>query len=140
MRMGRWVDFDKTYHTMDLSFMESVWWVFSQLFAKGLIYEGFKVMPFSAKLGTPLSQFEANLNYRDVDDPSLTVTFPLEGQPDLAFLAWTTTPWTLPSNLALAVGPKIAYVRVRDQKTQMQLYSLSRSPFSIFQRSRPIHC
>ncbi|MGE3534805.1 MAG: class I tRNA ligase family protein, partial [Parachlamydiales bacterium] len=62
-RMGRWVSFENTYHTMDLSFMESVWWAFGQLYEKGLVYEGFKVMPFSAKLGTPLSNFEANLNY-----------------------------------------------------------------------------
>lgn len=113
--MGRWVDFEKTYKTMDPSFMESVWWVFYELYAKGLVYEGFKVMPFSAKLGTPISNFEANLNYRDVDDPSLTVTFPLESDPQVAFLAWTTTPWTLPSNLALAVGPDIDYVKVREK-------------------------
>ena len=74
-RMGRWVDFDQTYRTMDLTFMESVWWVFKQLYDKGLVYEGFKVMPFSTKLGTPLSNFEANLNYKDVDDPSITVAF-----------------------------------------------------------------
>lgn len=112
-RMGRWVDFDKTYKTMDPSFMESVWWAFYELYAKGLVYEGFKVMPFSAKLGTPLSNFEANLNYQDVDDPSLTVTFPLASDPSTALLAWTTTPWTLPSNLAVAVGPDIDYVKVR---------------------------
>ena len=77
-RMGRWVDFAQTYRTMDLPFMESVWWVFKQLYEKGLVYEGYKVMPFSAKLGTPLSNFEAGENYKDVDDPSLTVAFPLE--------------------------------------------------------------
>ncbi len=112
-RMGRWVDFSQTYQTMDASFMESVWWVFSQLYAKGLVYEGFKVMPFSAKLGTPLSNFEANLNYRDVDDPSLTVMFPLTSDPQTALLIWTTTPWTLPSNLAVAVGPEIEYVKIK---------------------------
>jgi len=114
-RMGRWVDFDKTWKTMDPSFMESVWWAFSQLYAKGLVYEGFKVMPFSAKLGTPLSNFEANLNYKDVDDPSLTVVFPLVEDPNTALLAWTTTPWTLPSNLALAVHPEIDYVKVEKE-------------------------
>lgn len=112
-RMGRWVDFDRTYHTMDLTFMESVWWVFKQLYDRGLIYEGFKVMPFSVKLGTPLSNFEANLNYKDVDDPSLTVQFQSLDHPNTYFLAWTTTPWTLPSNLALMVGPGITYVKVR---------------------------
>lgn len=116
-RMGRWVDFDQTYHTMDRTYMESVWWVFSQLFAKGLVYEGFKVMPFSAKLGTPLSNFEANLNYRDVDDPSVTVCFQLASDPRVFFLAWTTTPWTLPSNLALAVGPELDYVKVWEEKS-----------------------
>lgn len=128
-RMGRWVDFEQTYHTMDPPFMESVWWAFSQLYAKGLVYEGFKVMPFSAKLGTPLSNFEANLNYRDVDDPSLTVAFTLVGQPDVAFLAWTTTPWTLPSNLALAVGPKIEYVRLLEKKSGRR-YILARGRVS----------
>ncbi len=112
-RMGRWVDFDETYHTMDKSFMESVWWVFGQLYEKGLVYEGFKVMPFSAKLGTPLSNFEANLNYREVDDPSLVVSFPLQDDPEVSLLAWTTTPWTLPSNLAVAVHPELDYVKIR---------------------------
>ena len=112
-RMGRWVDFTHVYRTMDLSFMESVWWVFKEIFEKGLVYEGFKVMPFSAKLGTPLSNFEANLNYKDVDDPSLTVQFQSLDDPNTYFLAWTTTPWTLPSNLALIVGPKVGYVKIR---------------------------
>jgi len=112
-RMGRWVDFRQTYKTMDKSFMESVWWVFGELYKKGLVYEGYKVMPFSARLGTPLSNFEANLNYRDVDDPSLTVTFPLEEEPDVSLVAWTTTPWTLPSNLAIAVHPELTYVKIR---------------------------
>ncbi len=116
-RMGRWVDFEKTYHTMDKSFMESVWWVFGQLHQKGLVYEGYKVMPFSAKLGTPLSNFEANLNYRDVDDPSLVVTFPLSDEPEVSLLAWTTTPWTLPSNLAVAVHPELDYVKIRDRES-----------------------
>ncbi len=125
-RMGRWVDFDKTYHTMDKSFMESVWWVFAQLYQKGLVYEGFKVMPFSAKLGTPLSNFEANLNYRDVDDPSLVITFPLIDDPEVSLLAWTTTPWTLPSNLAAAVHPELDYVKIRD-RTSGNLYILAQA-------------
>lgn len=112
-RMGRWVDFKNIYRTMDLPFMESVWWAFGQLWEKGLVYEGFKVMPFSMKLGTPLSNFEANLNYQDVDDPSLVVAFEVVGEKDTYFLAWTTTPWTLPSNLALMVGPEIDYVKVK---------------------------
>ena len=75
--MGRWVDFNDTYRTMDLSFMESVWWVFKQLYDKGMVYEGLKVMPFSAKLGTPLSNFEASENYKEIDDPSSHGRFPI---------------------------------------------------------------
>lgn len=112
-RMGRWVDFNDSFRTMDLTFMESVWWVFQQLYQKGLVYEGFKVMPFSMKLGTPVSNFEANLNYQEVDDPSLVISFELQTQPQTYFLAWTTTPWTLPSNLALMVGPDITYLKVQ---------------------------
>lgn len=119
-RMGRWVDFSKTWKTMDPPFMESVWWAFGQLFARGLVYEGFKVMPFSAKLGTPLSNFEANLNYKDVDDPSLYVKFPVVGNDNLFFLVWTTTPWTLPSNLALIVGPEIEYAYLKEHTTGHQ--------------------
>ncbi|MEM7175520.1 MAG: isoleucine--tRNA ligase [Chlamydiota bacterium] len=117
-RMGRWVDFEKTYKTMDRSFMESVWWVFKELWKKDLVYQGFKVMPFSAQLGTPLSNFEANLNYRDVDDPSIVVTLPLVDDPTTALLIWTTTPWTLPSNLAAVVNEKLEYVKVWDRKKE----------------------
>lgn len=113
-RMGRWVDFNNIYRTMDMPFMESVWWVFSQLYEKGLIYEGYKVMPYSAKLGTPLSNFEAGENYKDVDDPSLTVAFELFEEPNTFVLAWTTTPWTLISNLALMAGPAIEYVKIKE--------------------------
>ena len=133
-RMGRWVDFDKTYKTMDPPFMESVWWAFSQLYAKGLVYEGFKVMPFSAKLGTPLSNFEANLNYRDVDDPSLTVLFPLTSDPQTSLLVWTTTPWTLPSNLAVAVGPEIEYVKIQ-KKGDSRFFILAKSRLSAYFKS-----
>lgn len=111
-RMGRWVDFDATYRTMDRTFMESVWWVFKQLFDRGLVYRGYKVMPFSAKLGTPLSNFEAGENYKEVDDPSLTVAFELKDEPNTSLLIWTTTPWTLVSNLAVMAGPSIVYVKI----------------------------
>lgn len=118
-RMGRWVDFNNTYRTMDRSFMESVWWVFKQLYQeKGLVYEGLKVMPFSAKLGTPLSNFEASENYREVDDPSLTVAFQSRDESNTYFLVWTTTPWTLVSNLALMVGPLIEYVEIMDHESK----------------------
>ncbi len=111
-RMGRWVDFSNTYKTMDVTFMESVWWVFKQLYAKGLVYQGFKVMPYSAKLGTPLSNFEAGENYREVDDPSLTVSFKLRDE-DAELLIWTTTPWTLISNLAVMAHPEMEYVKIQ---------------------------
>lgn len=116
-RMGRWVCFENTYHTMDLSFMESVWWVFGQLYEKGLVYEGFKVMPFSARLGTPLSNFEANLNYKEVDDPSLTVKMELADEPGTYLLVWTTTPWTLPSNLAVMAKKEMEYVKIKELKS-----------------------
>ena len=113
-RTGRWVDFSKTYHTMDLSFMESVWWVFKELYNKGLVYEGYRVMPYSWKLGTPLSNFEAGENYKETDDPSVVLTFPLLDEENVSLLAWTTTPWTLISNLAVIAGPNIDYVMVQD--------------------------
>jgi isoleucyl-tRNA synthetase len=116
-RVGRWVDMENPYFTMDVTFMQSVWWVFSQLYKKGLVYEGYKVVPYSVGISTPLSNFEANLNYKMVQDPALTVTFPVKGQKDTFFLAWTTTPWTLPSNLALAVGSDIDYVKAREIAT-----------------------
>lgn len=111
-RLGRFVDFDNDYKTMDLPFMESVWWAFGELWKKGLIYQGFRVMPFSWRLSTPLSNFESNLDYRDVQDPAITITFPLKDESDTLLLGWTTTPWTLPANLAVAVGADITYVKV----------------------------
>lgn len=117
-RLGRWIDFDNDYKTLDTSFMESIWWVFKTLFEKGLVYKGFRVMPFSTGCTTPLSNFEAGLNYKDVDDPAVTVSFPIVGAEEPAsFLAWTTTPWTLPSNLALCVNSNLDYVYVRDDRT-----------------------
>lgn len=116
-RIGRWVDMDRPYLTLEKSFMESVWWGFSQLWKKGLIYEGYKVMPYSLATATPLSNFEANLNYKEVQDPALTVAFPLAKDPDCAFLAWTTTPWTLPANLGLAVHPELTYLCVREKSS-----------------------
>ncbi|HUS66371.1 MAG TPA: isoleucine--tRNA ligase, partial [Kofleriaceae bacterium] len=117
-RIGRWVDMEKPYFTMDPSFMESVWWVFRQLWDKGLVYEGYKVVPYSTGVSTVLSNFEANQNYKDVQDPGITVAFRARGDAEGArFLAFTTTPWTLPSNLALAVGRDLDYTRLREVKT-----------------------
>ena len=114
-RMGRWVDFDDDYKTMDLDYMESIWWVFKQLWEAGYVYEGYYILPYSPALATPLSNFEVNLGgYHDVTDPAITVRFELVDEPGTYILAWTTTPWTLPSNLGVAVGPDIDYVKVKD--------------------------
>ncbi|HPN84192.1 MAG TPA: isoleucine--tRNA ligase [Victivallales bacterium] len=114
-RMGRWVDFGRGYKTMDINYMESIWWVFKQLWDKGLIYEGFKVLPYCPRCSTPLSNFEANQGYKEVEDPAITIKFSDSERKGLSYLAWTTTPWTLPSNLALAVGPEIDYVEIEDK-------------------------
>lgn len=116
-RLGRWIDFDNDYKTMDYQFMESVWWVFKQIFDKNLVYKGCRVMPYSNKCNTVLSNFEANLNYQDISDPSIIISFPLVGEEDVSLLAWTTTPWTLPTNLALSVNPEFDYVKVKDLKS-----------------------
>ncbi len=123
-RLGRWVDHENCYRTMDTDFMESVWWVFKSLWDQGRIYEGFRVQPVSTSLGTPLSNFEVAQGPQERDpvskkdghkrrqDPSITVRFKLEDE-DAYVWAWTTTPWTLPSNLALAVNPEMDYVKIR---------------------------
>ena len=117
-RQARWVDFEDDYKTMDVSYMESVMWAFKRLWDKGLIYQAYRVMPYSWGAETPLSNFEIRLDdaTRPRQDPAITVAFdlePAEGDPGpLKILAWTTTPWTLPSNLALAVGPELEYAVV----------------------------
>ncbi len=116
-RQARWVDFEDDYRTMDLPYMESVLWAFKALHDKGLLYEGYRVLPYCWECETPLSNFETKMDdaYRDRQDPAITVRFRLrdglDGMP-VDVLAWTTTPWTLPSNLALAVGPEIDYALV----------------------------
>ncbi|WP_024655081.1 isoleucine--tRNA ligase [Borrelia hispanica] len=115
-RLGRWVDFENNYKTMDLTFMESVWWVFKTLYNKGLIYESYYVLPYSPKLATPLSNFEVNLGeYKEIHDPSLTIKFKIKDKNEY-LLAWTTTPWTLPTNLGIAVGKDIDYSKILDQE------------------------
>ncbi|CBJ31410.1 Isoleucyl-tRNA Synthetase [Ectocarpus siliculosus] len=121
-RLGRWIDFENDYKTMDPWFMESVWWVFKSLVEKNLVYRGYKVMPFSTACATPLSNFEAGLNYKDVQDPAVVVAFPLKDDPEVSLLAWTTTPWTLPSNLALCVNKAFDYVKLRDVKSGKVYY------------------
>jgi isoleucyl-tRNA synthetase len=118
-RQARWVDFENDYKTLDITFMESVLWAFSTLYNKGLAYEGYRVLPYCWRDQTPLSNHELRMDddvYKPRQDQSVTVTFPLHGekaeQADLVgvlALAWTTTPWTLPTNAALAVGPEISY-------------------------------
>ncbi len=108
-RQARWVDFANDYKTLDPDYMESVMWAFKTLHDKGLVYEGFRVLAYCFRCETPLSNTETRMDdvYRDRTDPALTVRFRLDTGEDIA--VWTTTPWTLPSNLALAVGPDIEY-------------------------------
>jgi len=107
---GRWVDMENNYTSMDSTFTESVWWGFKEFHKKGLVYESFKVMHVSPPLETPLSNFEVNQGYKDIVDISVTAEFELIDEPKTFVLAWTTTPWTLPGNVALAVGADIDYV------------------------------
>jgi isoleucyl-tRNA synthetase len=112
-RLGRWADMDNDYATMDDDYIESVWWVFSQLNEKGLVYQGFRSNPYCPRCATSLSNFEVNQNYKDnVSDPSVYVKFQLTQDPDTSLLAWTTTPWTLPANAALAVDAEADYVKI----------------------------
>ena len=120
-RIGRWIDFDNDYKTMDAWYMESVWWVFKQLWDKGLIYQGVKVVPVSTALGTPLANFEATSNYQDVQDPAITVLLKLADE-DAHLAIWTTTPWTVPSNLAVCVGDEIEYSLIVDEESGKQIY------------------
>ena len=113
-RIGRWVDFAGAYRTMDKDFMESVWWAFKQLYEAGKIYEGEKVLMYDTKFATPVSKAEVTMDndaYQTVTDPSVYVKFKLPDE-DVAVLAWTTTPWTLPANLMLAVNPDMTYCEV----------------------------
>ncbi len=111
-RIGRWADMERPYRTMDASFMESVWWVFKSIYDKGLVYEDYRSMHICPRCETTLSQQEVAEGYKDVKDIAVTVEFKLADDPNTAFLAWTTTPWTLPGNVALAVGPEIEYVTI----------------------------
>lgn len=112
-RMGRWVDMDHPYMTMDLDYMESIWWVFKQLWDKGLIYEGHKSMHICPRCETTLSQSEVSQGYKDIPDIAVVIKFELADEPNTYVLAWTTTPWTLPGNIALAVGKDMEYLKVK---------------------------
>ena len=112
-RMGFWVNMRDAYYTLDNAYIESVWWLLRQIWDKGLIYQGYKVVPYDPRIGATLSSHEVALGYQEVEDPSIVVRFRVEGEEHTSFLVWTTTPWTLPSNLALAVHPDVDYVHVR---------------------------
>ena len=132
-RQARWVDFENDYKTMDLTYMESVMWAFKQLWDQNLIYKAFRVMPYSWGAETPLSNFEIRLDdaTRPRQDPAITVWFELDAEGideadenmPIRLLAWTTTPWTLPSNLAVAVGPKVDYALIKTADAQWVLSS-----------------
>lgn len=116
-KMWRWIDMDNDYKTMDTDFMESVWWVFKSLYDKWYIYESQRVVPYCPRCSTPLSNFEVNQWYEDKQDKSITVKFKVLDSSNKYILAWTTTPWTLPANLWLAVWKDIEYSEVLDKKT-----------------------
>ncbi|KAI9798135.1 MAG: isoleucine--tRNA ligase, partial [Sarcosagium campestre] len=133
-RLGRWIDFDDDYKTMDTSFMESVWWIFKQLFDKDQVYRSYQVMPYSTALCTPLSNFEAQQNYKDAQDPAIVVSFPLVDDPTTSLLIWTTTPWTLPSNLAVAAHPDFEYIKIHDE-TSDKKYILLESGLGVLYKN-----
>lgn len=136
-RLGRWVDFKRDYKTMDATFMESVWWVLSELFKKNLIYQSVKVMPFSTALGTPLSNFEAGSNYQEVQDPSITILFPLRNSPNRILAAWTTTPWTLPSNLGLCINPELLYAEIVIESLPGKTFILAKDRLESYAKKFP---
>ncbi|MBN2198165.1 class I tRNA ligase family protein [Candidatus Wolfebacteria bacterium] len=112
-KIGRWADMKNAYKTMDADYTESILWVFKSLYEKGLVYEGYKPMHICPRCETTLSNFEVTLNYKDIEDLGVTAKFELEDEPGVFVLAWTTTAWTLPGNVALAVNPKIDYVKIK---------------------------
>ena len=112
-RIGFWIDTDDAYFTLDPNYIESVWWSLKQVWEKGLLVEGNRVVPYCTRCGTALSSHELALGYKDVVDPSVFVKFPLLDEPDVSLLAWTTMPWTLVPHAAIAVDPEVTYVRAR---------------------------
>jgi len=111
--VGFWADMDDPYITYDNNYIESVWWSLKQIWDKGLLYKGFKIVPYCPRCGTPLSSHEVAQGYKDVKEKSAIAKFKVVGTDNVYFLAWTTTPWTLPSNVALCVGPEYKYVKVK---------------------------
>jgi len=126
-RIGFWIDMKNAYITLSNEFIESVWWILKQLWNKGLIYKGYKSVPYCPRCGTPLSDHEVALGYKEVEDPSIYVLFPLKDEAEAYFLAWTTTPWTLPGNAALAIHPEVEYVMVEQTREgKAQRYILAK--------------
>ncbi|MBJ7354716.1 MAG: isoleucine--tRNA ligase [Thermoleophilaceae bacterium] len=112
-RIGFWIDLDDPYKTMSNEYVESVWWSLKEIDNKGLLYEGHRVVPYCPRCGTALSSHEVAQGYKDVEDPSVYVKLPVTGEPDTHLLVWTTTPWTLPGNVAVAVNPSVEYAKVQ---------------------------
>jgi len=112
-RMAYWVDLDEPYITYENNYIESVWWAISKLHEKGLLYKGYKIQWYSPGSGTVLSSHEVSAGYEEIQDPSIYVKFDVDGEAETCFLAWTTTPWTIISNMALAVHPELSYVKVK---------------------------
>lgn len=119
-RIGRWIDMEHSYKTMDASYTESVWWAFKTLYEKDLIYQGFKAMQICPRCETTLSNNEVADGYKDITDISVTAKFELKDEPRTFILAWTTTPWTLPGNVALAVNSEVVYVKIQNAKIKDQ--------------------
>jgi len=119
--MGYWVDLQHPYVTFDNNYIESIWWALKQYFDKGLIYKGYKIQPYCPRCETPLSSHEVSLGYKDVKDPSVYIKLKVKGEENTFFLVWTTTPWTLISNVALAVHPDIEYVKVEQKGEKLIL-------------------
>ena len=133
-RIGRWVDFDHSYKTMDNTFIESVWWALGELNKKGLIYEGVRVLAYCPRCETPIANSEIAMDnsYKDITDISVYAKFKLTGEENTYVIAWTTTPWTLPGNTAIAVGPKITYVKVKNTTDAgSELYIIAKDRFEI---------
>lgn len=144
-RMGRWVDFDDDYKTMSSDYMESIWWVAKSLWDKGLVYEGKYILPYCPRCSTVLSTHELSQGYKEKQDPAITIRFKAKSSPEkfrdddmengrVYFLAWTTTPWTLPSNLGLTMGGEIDYVKVRDVASG-DFYVLAKSRLSAYYKN-----
>ncbi len=127
-RLGRWVDFENSYKTMDSTYMESVWWVFSELFKKELIYKGRRVSLYCPRCSTSLSNFEIAMgnSYVDKEDPAVFIKFPVIGKEKTFFLAWTTTPWTLPANTGLSVHPDLDYVGIKNDAGETVIVAKAR--------------